>query len=87
LAQIVFTEELGDDLERLQVAAPGAWSIIESAIAVLADHPFIGRVAEMGFRELVISRGKTGYVALYVFDEALDQVVIHAVRHQRETGL
>jgi plasmid stabilization system protein ParE len=86
LAQIVFTEDLGDDVERLELVAPGAWSLIESAVAVLADHPFIGRVVEIGFRELIISRGKTGYVALYFFDESRDQVVIHAVRHQRETG-
>jgi plasmid stabilization system protein ParE len=87
LAQIVYTEELGDDLERLELVAPGAYSLIESAFAVLANHPLIGRAVETGLRELVISRGKTGYVALYIFDEALDQVIIHAVRHQRETGL
>jgi hypothetical protein len=37
-------------------------------------------------RELVISRGRTGYVALYDWLEAVDAVVILALRHQREAG-
>ena len=36
--------------------------------------------------ELVISRGKTGYVALYRYDEARDIVFVLALRHQREAG-
>jgi len=37
-------------------------------------------------RELVISRGCTGYVALYRFEEDQDAVLILAIRHQREAG-
>jgi len=37
-------------------------------------------------RELVISHGRTGYVALYDWLEAVDTVVILALRHQREAG-
>jgi plasmid stabilization system protein ParE len=37
-------------------------------------------------RELVISRGRTGYVALYSFEEDRDAVLILAIRHQREAG-
>jgi plasmid stabilization system protein ParE len=82
------------DLERLRdflaahdpevalVAAKG----ITDVISMLERHPLIGRPVEMGMRELVISRGRTGYVALYDFLETIDTVVILAVRRQREAG-
>ena len=34
----------------------------------------------------MISRGRTGYVALFSFEEAHDAVLILAIRHQREAG-
>jgi hypothetical protein len=37
-------------------------------------------------RELVISRGRTGYVALYTYDKERDRVWIKTIRHQREGG-
>jgi plasmid stabilization system protein ParE len=46
----------------------------------------IGRPVEEELRELVISRGNTGYVALYSFEEAQEAVLILAIRHQREAG-
>jgi len=46
----------------------------------------IGRPVEYGLREFVISRGKSGYVALYDFREREDAVLILAIRHQRELG-
>jgi plasmid stabilization system protein ParE len=46
----------------------------------------VGRLAEEGLRELVISRGRSGYVALYEYQEAADLVLILAVRHQKEAG-
>lgn len=60
--------------------------LIISAVDALADHPLLGRVVESDYGELVISRGKTGYLALYRYDEAVDEVLILAVRHQREAG-
>ena len=38
-------------------------------------------------RELVISKGRTGYVALYRYLPEQDRVDILAIRHQRESGL
>jgi len=58
--------------------------LITEALAILEQHPKMGRPVERGLRELVISRGKTGYLALYQYDEAADMVVVLAVRHQRE---
>ena len=75
------------DLDRLNDVASGASSLITNAVDMLARHPLIGREVEEGLRELIISRGKTGYVALYDFDEALDAVTVRAIRHQREAGL
>jgi plasmid stabilization system protein ParE len=60
--------------------------LVVDALKILNDHPLIGRPAEHRLRELVISRGKTGYVALYDYDEATDLVVVLAIRHQRERG-
>jgi plasmid stabilization system protein ParE len=37
-------------------------------------------------RELVISAGRTGYVALYQHDALDHRVRVVAVRHQREAG-
>ncbi len=57
---------------------------IRSAVNVLESHPMIGRRVEGELRELVISYGKTGYLALYRFIPAMNQVRILALRHQRE---
>lgn len=61
------------------------FNIIDDAIQVLKRHPDIGRVTGVtGKRELIISRGRTGYVAIYEFDKLTDIVVILAIKHQRE---
>jgi plasmid stabilization system protein ParE len=59
---------------------------IVEAIEMLARHPLLGRAVEAGLRELIISRGATGYIALYEFVEGDDQVFVFAIRHQREAG-
>ena len=60
--------------------------LVTDALCILEKHPKIGRPVEQGLRELVISRGKSGYLALYQYDEAADLVAVLAVRHQREQG-
>lgn len=60
--------------------------LIADALAVLQDHPLIGRPTEAGLHELMISRGRTGYVALYEYRPATDQVIVQCIRHQREAG-
>jgi plasmid stabilization system protein ParE len=52
----------------------------------LTNHPLIGRPVEEGLRELLISRGQSGYVALYSYEQAENVVLILATRHQREAG-
>ena len=57
---------------------------IVDALDVLESSPLIGRPASLGQRELVISHGASGYLALYRYDPARDTVYILAVRSQRE---
>lgn len=55
-------------------------------LAILKEHPLIGHKVEEGLRELVIARGRSGYVALYDYDAKKNTVIVQAVRHQREGG-
>lgn len=73
-------------LETLPGEAAQTYELIESALAMLERHPLVGRPVEAGLRELVISRGRSGYLALYRYDEPRDRVLVLAIRHQREAG-
>lgn len=69
------------------VAALETFDIIDEAIQILKRHPDIGRMPHTnGKRELVISRGRTGYIAIYELDKLTDIVVILAIKHQRENA-
>ena len=59
---------------------------VRRALELLADHPLLGRQAEDGRRELILSRGRFGYVAKYRWVPAEDVILIPAVRHQLEAG-
>jgi plasmid stabilization system protein ParE len=92
VARIVYAPNALANLERAFVflsehdptAATAAAKAIRTAVAGLADHPLIGRPIDRDLRELVISFGRTGYVALYRFVPARDEVRVLALRHQRE---
>lgn len=87
------SEEAVADLERLTdflaASAPEAAletvDIILDGLHILASHPLVGRPLGHGLRELVISRGRTGYLALYRYDTQADLALVLAVRHQRES--
>ena len=93
MAQVVYTAEALEDIERA-FAFPGerdpysanaAVVAIHNAISILSEHPLIGRISEKhALRELVISFGRTGYLALYRFRPDRDEVRVLALRHQRE---
>jgi plasmid stabilization system protein ParE len=59
---------------------------VRRAFELLVDHPLLGREAEDGRRELILSRGKFGYVAKYRWVPTEDVVLILAVRHQLDAG-
>ncbi len=94
MAEVVYTPHALNDIDRLESfllevdaqAARKTIPLILSAIETLCLHPEIGRRRSGQTRELVISRGKTGYVALYRYDEIRDVARILAIRHQRELG-
>jgi plasmid stabilization system protein ParE len=65
-------------------SALSAARAIRTAVEVLAEHPLIGRPRNDDLRELVISFGRTGYLALYRFLPHIEQVQVLAIRHQRE---
>lgn len=44
-----------------------AIDVIRDGIEILRRHPLVGRPSEEGLRELLISYGKSGYVALYSY--------------------
>jgi plasmid stabilization system protein ParE len=92
VAQVTYTANALANLERAfeflaqhdPNAATGAAAAIREAVIVLARHPLLGCPTDGGLRELVISYGSTGYVALYRFLPRKDEVRVLALRHQRE---
>jgi plasmid stabilization system protein ParE len=94
MSRLQLTRRAENDLDRLTDfllgQSPGAAALttelVIDGLQVLRQHPRIGRVRSDGLRELVISRGKTGYVALYRYDEIRDVARVLAIRHQRELG-
>ena len=94
MLRIVFAPHAVDDLERLtdfliendKNAALRTIELIEEAIQILARHPLVGRLCDTHLRELVISRGKSGYVALCSYEESKNMILINAIRHQKESG-
>jgi plasmid stabilization system protein ParE len=94
VARLEFAARAEADLDRIfqlvaaedPLAAGAVTALILEALQILERHPLIGRPAEENLRELVISRGKSGYVALYEYFEMEDVVMVVALRHQREAG-
>lgn len=94
MAEVIYSRHAFADLERLAdflvkeapTAASAAIEIIRDGIEILARHPLVGRACEEGLRELLISYGRSGYVALYSHEQREDVVLVLAIRHQRESG-
>lgn len=92
MIRILYAPRAKADVERVAdflllndpAAARQTGELIIRGIETLAEHPLIGRPVEHGLRELVISRGRTGYVVLYRFDLANRRVLVLAIRHQCE---
>ncbi|MDB5905337.1 MAG: addiction module toxin RelE [Betaproteobacteria bacterium] len=94
MARVVYAPAAFRDFERLldflldedPAAALATVPLITQAVAILQDHPLIGHTTTADLRELVISRGNSGYIALYDYRASQDIVVILSIRHQREAG-
>jgi addiction module RelE/StbE family toxin len=94
MSTIDYTQESLDDISRLtdfliehypEVAFDTA-KIVVDAVNILQQHPEIGRRCDKHYRELIISRGRSGYLALYHYHPKTDVVTIVSIRHQRESG-
>ena len=94
MTQWLVSQEAADDLEALvdfllsdmPELAVLTVDLIMDALNILQNHPNIGRPVQHPLRELVMSRGRTGYVALYEYDAQADVAVVLAIRHQRQAG-
>ncbi len=94
MAQVIYTPSAFGDLRHIYdslaaedpTLATNSVALIRESLGALNNAPALWRPAESGLRERVISRGTTGYVALYRFLELDDTVLVLAVRHRREAG-
>ena len=91
MSRVIFAAKVRGDFDRIfdflfEYAPEYAATRIEDIIAaidILQTSPMIGRPVAFGQRELIISRGKSGYLALYRYDPAQNTVFVLAVRSQR----
>jgi plasmid stabilization system protein ParE len=94
MAKVVYSEAALLDFERIiefmlqsaPASAQGTLERIRTAIEILDVHPLIGRRMDGERRELIISAGATGHVAVYRYDAAFELIRILRIRHQREAG-
>jgi plasmid stabilization system protein ParE len=92
VSRIILAPALRADFDRIfdflferapEYAAARIEAIVE-ALDILETSPLIGRPVAFGQRELIISTGASGYLALYRYDPAQDTVFVLALRSQRE---
>lgn len=94
LARIDYSKRAYDDINRLnefldlndsplkgKLAA-----FITNAASVLSLQPGIGRPVSNGYRELIIHRGRSGYLVRYRHDKKQQTITILRIRHQNESG-
>lgn len=94
MTRLVITPRARDDLERLAdfllernaQDALQTHAVVLDALRILQHQPRVGRPVGGPLRELVIHRGRSGYLALYHWDESADVALVLALRHQRESG-
>ena len=93
--KIKYTAAALRDLQRLRkflqpknpLAAKRAGQAIIKSVRILGEQAQLGRPVEdmpPEFREWLIDFGDSGYIALYHFDGK--EIVILAIRHQKEAG-
>ena len=96
MPRVIITEGAAQGLERCRrflaeknpQAAMRAGQAIERQFALLETEPAVGRPFDdlPELRELIITFGDSGYVALYHHEVNTDSVFVLAFRHQKEAG-
>lgn len=67
-------------------AAMDLLAFVLDGLQVLTHQPGIGRPVAGGLRELILHRGKSGYLVKYRYLPELAAVRVMRIRHQRQTG-
>jgi plasmid stabilization system protein ParE len=94
LVRVLLSGRAFADLERLEAflhetgdpLAGGLLDFVFDALHVLTHQPGIGRQVADGLRELIISRGRGGYLARYHLEPEARIVRVLRIRHQLEAG-
>lgn len=94
MTRVELASEVTDDFDRIVAHlerhhvpnAEARIGEIVQALQVLTHSPLIGRPIDEDIRELVIGRGSHGYIAAYHYVEAMDTVLVLAIRSQKEGG-
>jgi len=92
--RIEYVDEIRSDLERIAEFlfawhaddSADIFEAIERSIETLMVNPYLGRplLTRRKRRELIIGRGKLGYIVRYSIDEGRKLVLILGIRGQRE---
>lgn len=94
LVNVQLAEDAWIDLEDLvdfllaqgEPTAPELLAFVLDGLQVLTHQPGIGRPMEEGLRELILHRGKSGYLVKYRYLPYLEAVRVLRIRHQRQSG-
>lgn len=94
MAEVILAPQAQADLVRLEAflwenqdpLASQLLDFVLDGLCVLTHQPGVGRPLAHGHRELIISRGRGGYLARHVFDTTRQRVIVLRIRHQREAG-
>lgn len=92
MSRVVVATQVREDFDRIfdflfqhaPAYASDRIGAIVQAIDVLEVSLLIGRPVAQGQRELIISTGASGHLALYRYDPVPDTVFVLAIRNQRE---
>ena len=94
LATIDYAFSAFEDIERLDEFLAGQdnplrgklAAFIAKAVTILAIQPGIGRPTTDNQRELIVHRGRSGYLVRYRYNREEFCVTILRIRHQSESG-
>ena len=91
---IKVTPQASADIERLDdflweqkdALAGDLYAYLIKALRLLQLQPGVGRPLGAELRELIIDRGRSGYLARYQYKRESGVVTILRIRHQSESG-
>ena len=72
--------------EQKDPLAGDLYAYLIKALRLLERQPGVGRPVGAELRELIIDRGRSGYLARYQYQREASVVTILRIRHQSESG-